>query len=236
MNCVFQINLLLLIVITTVFGSDEPTRSRMKNVFFPDENSDEFDYEEMPEPATNPNMKPNNLRFRIDSTNIPCVNTTMGFCEEVENQAYPMKYVESILAKTDAQTYQNYFNKTIPDETLGLRLSSGESIELCETIQRISYPRVAENVERDWHYVINQPNYHQRIRVEICRNKNSKCQFDESFPNGYESICVQRFAKVPLLSIGFDGTVVSYDYEFPSFCQCQLRSKKSAKIGRRHRY
>lgn len=235
MNYDFHLCVLFLIV-KIIFGSDVTIK---KNVFFPDEsgeNTDEFDYlgdVKLPNTARETDTSiPNrnqNLRFRIDSTDVPCtVHSSMSFCEEVENQAYPTKYVESILANADAQTFENYFNKTSTNETLKIRLLSTdeEPVELCETFQRTIYPQLAMNVQRDWHFVINQPNYRQQIRVEICQKKKSKCLFNESFPNSYVSSCVQRYTKVPLLSLGANGSVVSYDYEFPSFCQCKLHSKK----------
>lgn len=205
------------------YGSDAPPRT----VLFPDDSNEEtsqnFDFskQKQSQQTTNHHDKSDGkMKFRIDSNDISCVNT---FCEELTNQAYPTKYVETILAKTDTQIYENYFNKTVPsDESLDVRISDDVSIELCRSFKRLIYPQVAMNVQNDWRFVIQSNQSRQPIRVEICQKKNSKCLFSETFPNGYVSVCVQKNTKVPLLSLGENGELVSYDYEFPSFCQCEL--------------
>lgn len=166
------------------------------------------------------------IHFRIDSNNIPCMNTSLSFCEDLTNRVYPIKYVEKILAVVDTQKYENYFNKTIPNDNLiGIRLSDSGPIELCTSFKRLIYPQMAMNVENDWRFVIQSNQSRQAIRVEICQKKRGKCLFSESFPNGYVSSCVQKYTKVPLLSLGENGELVSYDYEFPSYCQCELHYK-----------
>lgn len=215
----------LLLKVDDGFGSDA------RAVFFPDDENDEtledFDVSEQKQPqqSTNYHRKfDENLQFRIDADDVPCEDTSLPFCEKLINQAYPSKYVETILAKTDAQTYKNYFNKTVPsDESLDIRISDDDDpIELCRSFKRLIYPQLAMNIENDWRFVIQSSQSRQPIRVEICQKKNSKCLFSETFPNGYVSVCVQKSTKVPLLSLGENGELVSYDYEFPSFCQCEL--------------
>lgn len=224
----------LLMCVEFVLGS--------RHVLFPDdsqENLGDFLYGRRKHtPSRVKSVRPiahHKRRFRIDATDLPCVNKTMIFCEEVANKAYPTKYVESVMSRSGTQIYENFFNKTIPNESLGIRLLSTDGpIELCDSIQRLIYPQLAMNVQRDWRFVINQPSYRQPIRVEICHKKNSKCLFNESFPAGYVSSCVQKYAKVPLLSLGEDGQVTSYDYEFPSFCQCEIHLKKIEHTYHRH--
>lgn len=195
------------------YGLDTPLRT----VLFPDENE---------KPSRN--FHRSNIHFRIDSNAVPCMNTSLLFCEELTNRAYPIKYVEKILAKSDAQKYENYFNKTVPsDNLLGVRITDDGPIELCNSFKRLIYPQLAMDVEKDWRFVIQSNQSKQAIRVEICQKKRSKCLFNESFPNGYVSACVQKYTKVPLLSLGENGELRSYDYEFPSFCQCELRYKQS---------
>lgn len=211
----------LLLNIHNGFGSDA------RAVFFPDDDDNEdFSNEEQPEQNTiHDDEFDGNMKFRVDSNDLPCTNTSMPFCEELTNQAYPTKYVETILARTDAQTYKNYFNKTVPnDESLDIRsgFSDDSPIELCRSFKRLIYPQLAMNVQNDWRFVIQSNQSRQPIRVEICQKKNSKCLFSETFPNGYVSRCVQKNTKVPLLSLGENGELVSFDYEFPSFCQCEL--------------
>lgn len=218
-----------MLIFGLLFKIDDGTGSDARAVFFPDDDNEEtsqdFDILEQtqPEQSTNHHRKhEKNKKFRIDSDDVPC-DTSLPFCEKLINQAYPAKYVETILARTDAQTYKSYFNKTVPsDESLGIRISDDDPIELCKSFKRLIYPQLAMNVENDWRFVIQSHQSRQPIRVEICQKKNSKCLFSETFPNGYRSVCVQKNTKVPLLSLGENGELVSYDYEFPSFCQCEL--------------
>lgn len=223
--------LALLLRIDDGFGSDA------RAVFFPDDDNDNdndndeasqnFDVSEQKQPQPNTNHHRDefngNMQFRIDSNDLPCTNTSLSFCEQLTNQAYPTQYVEKILAKTDAKTYENYFNKTVPsDESLGIRISDDTPIELCRSFKRLIYPQLAMNIQNDWRFVIQSNQSRQPIRVEICQKRNSKCLFSETFPHGYVAVCVQKTTKVPLLSLGENGELVSYDYEFPSFCQCEV--------------
>lgn len=208
------------------YGSGTPSRI----VLFPDDNDEEasqnfeFSKQKQPQQTTNLHDKSDEkMEFRIDSDDIPCVKTSLLFCEELTNRVYPTKYIEKILATADVQAYENYFNKTVPsDDSLDVRISDDVPIELCRSFKRLIYPQVAMNVQNDWRFVIQSNQSRQPIRVEICQKKNSKCIFSETFPNGYVSACVQKNTKVPLLSLGENGELVSYDYEFPSFCQCEL--------------
>lgn len=237
MNIVYRCAVLLLAV-RTILGADSS-----RTVQFPDssdENFENFDYADVSERVAK-SVRPTldetyGIKFRIDSTNVPCVNTTMFFCEEVANQAYPKQYVESMMAKTGAQTYKNYFNKTLPNEMLGLRLLSANdtAIELCDSFKRIIQPQLAMSVQRQWHFIINQPSYQQPIAVEICQRKKSKCLLSE--PQSEHTSCVQIYRKVPLLSLGEDGQMVSYDYEFPAYCQCKVPRKKYGKFTKRQRF
>lgn len=233
MDVVFCI-ILLLLAVEIVPGSNV-----RQNDLFPDEsgeNSDEFLYGKQQKSSKSITNRNNSLKFRIESADIPCANKTTIFCEEVTNQAYPTKYLESVLVNTNAlQAYENYFNK--PNETLGSRIRSDEpTFELCDSIKRFVYPQLAMNVQHDWHFIINQPRFQQPIRVEICQKKNTQCLFNESLPNNFVSACVQKYTKVPLLSLGEDGEILTYDYEFPSSCQCQINLWKSGKSGARRRY
>lgn len=242
MNIVFRI-ILLLFAIKSSFGS-----GASRAVLFPndiEEDSEEFIYgkEQMSEETMkHPSVKGAGLQettFRIDSTDIPCENTIMSFCEDVTNQAYPIKYVESILANTDTQIFENYFNKTdTNDKILDFRLShlsNDETIELCKSFKRYIFPQLAMNVENEWRFVINQKNYRQPIRLEICQKKKSKCLFTDSLPINLVATCIQKYTKIPLLSLGEDGDMVSYDYEFPSHCQCEIQRLKPERNGGRRR-
>lgn len=165
-------------------------------------------------------------QFYVDSTKIPCKDTSMLFCERVNDEAYPREHVEAIL-HGKANIFSKFFNK-IPNlnDSLQTRFMPTQ-IKLCDSYRRLIYPQLAKNVFRDWRFIINQPNYQQPIRVEICQRKSNQCLFNDAFPQGYYSSCAQKHMKVPLLSLGEDGEIVSYEYEFPSHCQCELYLAKN---------
>lgn len=175
---------------------------------------------------TTPKPKP---KFRIDASSVPCSNrSTDPFCEEIGQHIYPTQHVKSVLQKT-ADRYAHFFNEIetrdgFPDDT----------INLCETYRRKIYPQMAMNVNSVWRFVINNPEFRQPVRVELCQKKSSKCQFGDSFPLGYSSSCTQKFTKIPLLSLNDDGDISTFEYEFPSHCQCDLHRVKSTK-NRPHR-
>lgn len=230
----------LLLVVEIVLGLDVP-----RTVLFPDqseENFDEFDYgnDQLLDktPITKSQHQTGNqkkatqkMTFSVDATNVPCINSTMLFCEEVTN--YPSKYVETVLANADAQIYEIFFNKTIASETIGLRTSNDRPIELCNSIKKYIYPRRAMNLQNEWRYVVNQKYYRQPIKVEICQWKNSKCQFPATLPNSY--ICVQKYIHVQLLSLNENGEVVPYYYEVPSYCKCEIQRSKPERPTTRRR-
>lgn len=226
MNCVIQI-IVIISIVGKIIGLDESTEAGVRKVHFPDEYSEDYEYGEIQLP------KVPNLSFRIESAEHLCANSTMSFCEDVKNEAYPIEYTETILAKIDTQTYQKYFNKTISNETFTLRLLSiDKSAEQCDTIQSVIRPRLAKNDKHDWRFVINQPSFQQRVDVEICQNKNSKCKYDVAFPDGFVSACTQIYRKTQLLSLSVDGELISYDYEFPSHCECKPHRKQNKTMKR----
>lgn len=174
---------------------------------------DNFDIK--PEPKPKP-------QFRIDAANVPCSNSSLNFCEEVSQHIYPSQHVKTMLAKT-ADLYANFFNK------IETRDDFPDSINLCDTYRRKIYPTAARNVDSDWRFVVNQGEYRQPIRVELCQKRSSQCAFSDSFPPGYASSCKQKFTKIPLLSLNDDGEMSTFEYEFPSHCQCDLHRVKSTK-------
>lgn len=216
-----------IVILVVIFVSFRPVNGlSLKKVFFPsgsEESGEFFTHigKNSSESNENVDIKPK-LQFRIDASKIPCLNSTVHFCENVDQQLYPSQYVNSLLQKSRDQ-YAEFFNK------IELRDEFPESIDLCDTYKRIVYPRIAMNINLDWHFVINTPDTRQQVRVEICKKKSSTCQFSESFPTGYVSSCTQKFAKIPLLSIDINGDILEYEYEFPSHCQCDLLPTKSTK-------
>lgn len=213
------------VTVLLIFASySSATGYPLRKVVFPDESeeSDEVaSYEK--DVKTDDDVDTKNLQpapqFRINATNVPCSNA--NFCEEDHQQLYPAQYVESVLQK-NASFYAKYFNK------ITTRDDFSDPINLCDTYSRMVYPKIAMNVESDWRFVINQPDYRQSIRVELCQKRSSQCQFSESFPlvtDTHLSSCTQKLTKIPLLSLDDDGHLTQFMYEYPSHCQCELHRK-----------
>lgn len=212
--------------------SQSPTAMPLKKVLFPTEDSDESDdnlsYTNLDmasltaaENASGTELMPK-IQFRIDAANVPCSNETIRFCEHTGQNPYPTQHVETILQK-NAEQYANYFNN------ITVRDDFPEPINLCDTYTRQITPKIAMNTDSDWRFIINQPEYRQSIRVELCQKRSSQCQFGELFPPGYVSSCTQKFTKIPMLSLDDNGEFKQFDYKFPSHCQCDLQKKKKKK-------
>lgn len=194
-----------------------------KKVMFPSDseeiNDDQYSYYDPMESITSNSKNIPKLKFRIDADKVPCTNATLPFCEDVHQRLYPSQYVESVLEKS-ADLYTEFFNK------IETRDNFSPSVNLCETYRRLIHPQLAMNVQNDWRFVINQPNYRQPIKVELCQKRTSQCQFSDSFPSGYVSSCTQKYTEIPLLSLGDNGEILEFNYKFPSHCQCEMRKQK----------
>lgn len=215
--------------------SQSPAAMPLRKVLFPGDYSDESDDIFSPNRVGMANKTAANnvsrlplspkIRFRLDAGSVPCSNETIRFCERVDQNQYPTQHVKAILQK-NSKRYENFFNN---NRDLSVRDDFAEPINLCETYTRQIYPQIAMNINSDWRFIINQPEYRQSIRVELCQKRSSQCQFSELFPLDYVSSCTQKFTKIPLLSLDDDGEVKQFDYEFPSHCQCDLQKSKTNK-------
>lgn len=202
----------------------------LKKVLFPSDQSDDIILDSSMTNKTTinnsfgPVLMPK-IQFRLNAASVPCVNETIRFCERINQNQYPTQHVKSTLEK-NAERYAKLFNN---NTDLSARNNFPEPINLCDTYTRQIYPQIAMNINSDWRFVINQPEYQQSIRVELCQKRSSQCHFSELFPLDYVSSCTQKFTKIPLLSLDDDGEIKQYDYEFPSHCQCDVKRKKKQK-------
>lgn len=147
---------------------------------------------------------------------VRCENGTNDICEKVYNQSYISKYVTARLL-SNSKTYDKYFNKknlTIDNRDTLVRVNE------CDTIARWIYPKAVPTSSYNWRYVINEPDYTQRISIEVCKRQCSKCTFSDTLPNGYISRCEQIYRKIMLLTVNSDGEFEPYNYRYPSHCMC----------------
>lgn len=179
----------------------------LNKVVFPPEN------EEIDNPM--PKLKPKKP-FRIDSSDVPCSNVADDFCEEVSEQLDEAValHVKSVLKERSDQ-YTGLLNKVITRDNFP------RPSNRCATYARMRFPKIARNVDSDWHFVINQPEYLQPVEVEICQKKFSQCPFSEIIPAKNVSMCTQKFRKIALWSLNDGGNITKYEYEFQSHCKCE---------------
>lgn len=200
----------LFLLIHCVFGSSFVPAE------FPDqsgENADELDYSDS---VKDIEKFGKNWKFRIDARNVPCVNTTINFCENVINQDLT-NYVESMLAQNDS--LKTYFNKTT-EKVLSIRTSSHDTTdEMCNSFKRLIHPQLVMNVKRQWHFVVNTPSYQQPIFIESCQTEiNNECTCP--YPGHH---CVQQYTKTQLLGLDENGQFELVFYKYPSNCECKKR-------------
>lgn len=172
---------------------------------------------------------PKDSDLEINEAKLKCADPEETFCEKIDEDLYPSAYVENKLKRT-SKYYANYFNtirsSSMPklDEELSSRLDKSLStkVEFCESKIHTIYPKIAKNIENSWNFVINQPKYHQAIRIELCSQSDEPCLFSNLFPMGYKTKCTQKYMKQPLLSLDGSGNLKEYLYRVPSHCQCDI--------------
>ncbi|KAF6208439.1 hypothetical protein GE061_016895 [Apolygus lucorum] len=75
----------------------------------------------------------------------------------------------------------------------------------------------------------------QGVRVEVCLREGSACQFDEAFPQGYTTVCKQKYIARKLVAIGpgKNRPIAVKDFLIPSCCVCSvIQTSINSRIGR----
>ncbi|RLU15772.1 hypothetical protein DMN91_011528 [Ooceraea biroi] len=164
------------------------------------------------------NQQSPNLQHDLHSLLSPppaCSNST--FCERVVN--YPEELVNQAIRNNESL---KLLQKTdhVPNVE---KLYFGETDDwpLCHSSMRTIYPRSAKTVTENWLYVINQNNFQQGIRVEVCVNEGSVCDDLENYvPEGYKVFCKQNYILRELMAVNNDGTIGKNNFKLPSNCCC----------------
>lgn len=224
-----------LVILVIAFVSSQPmTALPLKKIVFPS-SSEEIDeiysYSDEISPYMSKGVpqkyddtnNTNKLQFHIDAASVPCANSTVHFCENVGQQLYPLQYVESMIQRNGDR-----YAELIERNNVKLRDDFPEPKGLCDTYKRVVYPEIAKNVHLDWRFVLNTHDIRQQIRIELCQKKSCQCQHSDSFRNGMEATfrCMQKFAKINLLTLDNNGKIFSDRFEFPSHCECMMYENK----------
>ncbi|KAG7199322.1 hypothetical protein KM043_018171 [Ampulex compressa] len=153
----------------------------------------------------------------VNSKQVPiCRGST--FCESATH--YPQDLVNQAIRRNDSLKFLAGVD-IIYD--LGQRMGESETDVLCAAQEQVVYPKSAENKQKEWHFVVNQDNFQQGIRIEKCLNENSDCEVIDGIASGYKTSCKQKYIYRQLASITNDGDIAPDTFRFPSSCCCHAK-------------
>ncbi|XP_045446758.1 protein spaetzle-like [Melitaea cinxia] len=191
------------------------------------------EYRSVREDERSTNQKPNvgiifaGLTSRSGNGNddliIPEECKRIGICEDIPN--YPEDLVADLVQEVK---YRNSlkFNKDVLDipqiaERIG---PEEETIELCNSVERIYAPRAAQDTNKEWHVIVNDKKTPQQtFRVEVCQNKDASCSSIAFFQNRYEARCVQKFMLRMMVAVNRENELVERPFQVPSCCSCVVK-------------
>ncbi|KAH8306472.1 hypothetical protein KR018_012404 [Drosophila ironensis] len=144
-----------------------------------------------------------------------------SFCTTVKN--YPD--LSALKGKLSGK-FAKFFNEEVPVE-LSSRVGTGDDeVYLCQSVTRTLYPKMGQKAEdSSWQFIVNDDEFKQGIQVEECTNPGEHCDYTDSFPSRYKTICKQHYVSRNLVSIKNDGKLdVAQDtFKIPSCCKCVLK-------------
>ncbi|XP_032688039.1 uncharacterized protein LOC116852122 [Odontomachus brunneus] len=157
---------------------------------------------------------------KIDVAGPPsCRGST--FCENVIH--YPRNLVDLAIQENSSLkllTSVDVIN-TVFDITH--RIHTSDETPLCSSDEKVVYPQSAENINNEWLYVVNQENFKQGVRVEICSNEEQKCNVIDGFADNYQTICKQKYISRELVALGSNGKIHTDTFRFPASCCCHVK-------------
>lgn len=164
-----------------------------------------------------------NFLPNVKNGNPPCANGK-PFCENLDY--YPGLHLKNVLKK-DEMMYQAYFGRDVipPNDTqIYNRIDDKfEERKLCESQEKVIFPKMAENKDGNWLYVANVENYIQGIRVEEClQSAGTPCSSMASFPDGYTATCEQKYTYRKLIALDSSGKAIPDSFRLPACCTCKV--------------
>ncbi|KAJ8933676.1 hypothetical protein NQ318_009963 [Aromia moschata] len=145
------------------------------------------------------------------------------FCENFD--AYPYLHLKGVLQKQEVDKEFFFGEDEIPVE-LEKRIGSDEDSFLCSGISRVVFPKVGKNKDNEWKFIVNQgkeDGYVQGVRIETCRSKDGPCDIIGELPQGYRSVCKQKYIYRRMLSVKDDGSFIPDTFQLPSSCCCSYK-------------
>ncbi|XP_045446896.1 protein spaetzle-like [Melitaea cinxia] len=112
------------------------------------------------------------------------------------------------------------------NRVMGGSSSSSErdtEIPLCHSTVLYQRPKVAENRNKLWKFILNDDDQPiQTFRLERCNTSRSTCSEMINFIPTYEGVCVQKWILKEMYYIHDDGTIGNDYFKIPSCCACRL--------------
>ncbi|XP_065352414.1 protein spaetzle [Cloeon dipterum] len=162
---------------------------------------------------------PSFIPFVPSSERTPSCADGSTYCEEPDN--YPKDYISQLL-KSEKMIKGLFGQDDVSTISVSQRIDSSDETPICPSMEHVAYPKLAQNKEDKWLYIINQPENVQGIRVEKCI-KEQPCTLSESLPIGYKTSCRQKYIYRKLVSISENGRPLTDSFRIPSCCSCHFR-------------
>ncbi|KAH0949531.1 hypothetical protein HN011_011909 [Eciton burchellii] len=160
-----------------------------------------------------------NLQDDLLSLGSPPICNNATFCERAVN--YPEELVNQAIRDNDNLKLLLQNTEHVSDVEERLDFGETDDWPLCRSYIRTIYPRSAKTARHNWLYVINQNNFQQGIRVEVCVNEGSVCDDLEDYvPEGYKIFCKQNYVFRELVAVNRNGTIGKNNFKLPSNCCC----------------
>lgn len=154
-------------------------------------------------------------KYDMDPASV-CNHNGSTFC--LNATYYPEDLVNLAIQRNDSIKLMENSDE-ISD--ISVRISDGIEEPLCRSYTQVVYPRSAETLKRNWLFVVNQDNFKQGIRVEVCVEEDLPCDsLDDILPEGYKVFCKQNYIYRELVAVTAYGTISKEVFKFPSSCCC----------------
>jgi len=142
------------------------------------------------------------------------------FCEDIP--AYPQGLVNQLLTRNSSLL--QYAQQDII--AVSPRFDNEEE-PLCLSEERLISPKEAvnQNDESFWILQSDEMNFHQTLRIEICKEQDAKCKIVDDFTEGYVTTCKQKYIYREMIAISKDGSgkpIRDY-FRLPASCCCHIQ-------------
>lgn len=115
-------------------------------------------------PSDNEDRKPVIANDRFKPVISP--NCKQTFCEETDY--YPGDYVANAISSRFAEFGNLFGNDELTPVNITQRIDASDEMPLCQSKEDIVFPKVAENMDKTWKFVINEGGLKQGVRIELC--------------------------------------------------------------------